>query len=96
MSKVERNSPSSHSSRKVSVFSRPVDTLPRPDHFELSQNVAPPSNKAAARPIRADLVMISSKPIWPTEISSRPDAALVRVFSISSRRALFQELRRAR
>jgi len=26
--------------------------------------VAPPTNKAAARPIRADLVMIFSKPIF--------------------------------
>jgi len=29
--------------------------------------VAPPTNKAAARPIRADYVMIFSKPICPTE-----------------------------
>jgi hypothetical protein len=29
--------------------------------------VAPPINKAAVRPIRADLVMISSRPICPTE-----------------------------
>jgi len=27
--------------------------------------VAPPTNKAAVRPIRADLVMIFSKPILP-------------------------------
>jgi hypothetical protein len=30
-------------------------------------NVAPLSNKAAAKPIRADLVMIFSGPICPTE-----------------------------
>jgi hypothetical protein len=29
--------------------------------------VAPPANKAAVRPIRADLVMIFSKPITPTK-----------------------------
>jgi len=51
-------------------------------------NVTPPSNKAVVRPIRADLVMISST---RSQISSRPDGALVWVFSISSRRARFQE-----
>jgi hypothetical protein len=32
--------------------------------------VAPPANKAAVRPIRADLVMIFSKPICPGERTS--------------------------
>ena len=35
--------------------------------FWASANVTPPSNKAAVRPIRADLVMIFSRPICPTE-----------------------------
>jgi len=57
---VKHSSPNSHSNRKGSRFSCPVD-------FWAMANVTPPSNKGTARPIRADLVMIFSKPIAPSE-----------------------------
>jgi hypothetical protein len=51
-SEVERSSPSSHGSRTGSGFSRPVDTLPRPDRFGLSQTclrpaIRPPPGRSA-------------------------------------------------